>query len=276
MRKFYLINEKNIRYNLQDIRNSAFLTDTSGLGYDNGLHYVKVGNTFKLEAREQKQDVISAIINFQGYDKYQEFINYIESSENLRLIYKPIDAEYYRDVDFDSISKTEKSGLWLRCSIRFNCKGLYYTEDNKRFTLETIQGESRWPLPLPFTFNDYSSISIEYNNLGHTDSEMLAEIYGYISRPAIELYVDGKLKYKVLFDVVVEIGQRLLYSAKDGDNYVMLEDTDGTQTNIVKCLKLENDNFFKIPKGQSILKVTSDTGVLNKAVFRILTAYKGV
>ena len=59
-------------------------------------------------------------------------------------------------------------------------------------------------------------------------------------------------------------------------NFIMLEDEAGTQTSIPNVLKLENENFFKLPKGACTLKVKSQTGYLYKVIMRILTAYKGV
>jgi len=105
---------------------------------------------------------------------------------------------------------------------------------------------------------------------------MLVEMHGYIANPVIELHQSGKLVYSVSFTTTVEAGQKLIYSSRDGDNYVVIEDTDGTQINAVNVLNLESDNFFKVPKGQSILRVSSDTGINGKVVFRILTAFKGV
>lgn len=275
LNNFFLINEFNIRYNLKNIK-QGLIPSISGIGYEYERTYIRVGKTYKLDKSEIKQGNLSGSVIFKKYEEYQKFINYIEGSEELRVIYKPIDIEYFRDVEFAGITNVINKGSTTECELMLNCKGLYYTEDSKRFVVEDVEGESRYPLPYPYRFNDYSNVAIDYNNVGHTEGEVLAEIFGYMDQPKIELYVNGIIKYKIAFNIIVEDGQRLLYSAKDGDNFVMLEDSDGSQTNIVGCLLLENDNFFKIPKGNSILKVTSESGVLNKVVFRILTAYKGV
>lgn len=276
MNEYSLINENNVRFSLSNFRETALIPSLNGIGYEHNSEYVRVGNNYKLESGEIKQGQLSGKIQFKKYSMYLDLIEYIEQSENLRLIYKPISTEYYRDVDFNGITGVVLKGSLTECDIAFDCTSLYYTEDNKKFVIESIEGESRYDLPFPFTFNDYSGLAIDCNNRGHVEGELLAEIFGYIINPVIELYVDGKLRSRVMFDITVGEGQRLLYSTKDGDNYIALEDTDGTQTNIPNCLKLANNNFFKIPKGRSILKITSDSGMLNKAVFRILTAYKGV
>lgn len=276
LREYFLTNERNQRYELRNVRNKTIMSDLQGLGYRYNTRYVRVGNIYKLDSIDLEQGSFSAEIAFLDYEQYLEFIRYIEQSESLRFIYKPLDIEYFRDVQFAEITNITKTFHMVQASITLNCKGLYYTEDSKRFVVEEMEGESRWDLTFPFTFNDYSSVAIDINNTGHVEGEMLAEIFGYTEKPKIELLTNGKVKYKVAFDIIVQEGERLLYSVKDGDNYVILEDLEGNQTNVWDCLKLENDNFFKLPKGVSTLRVTSQTGVMNKIVFRILTAYKGV
>lgn len=276
MRRYFLINEMNKGIELRNVRDGMLASDLAGLGYTHQMEYVRVGNSYRLDNKELSQGILSTELTFLSYDKFQEFMNYIENSKSLRIIYKPTDTEYYTDVDFEGITDITKNVNMVQCNVTFNRKSLYYTQDDRRFTLEAIEGESRWPLPFPFTFNDYSDISITYNNRGHTDSEFIVEIYGYTEKPELKLFIDGVLKYKVSFNVTIQEGQKLLYSAKDGNNYVAIQRADGSQEYIPNCLSLESDNFFKIPKGQSVLKVSTDSGVRNKVVFSILTAYKGV
>lgn len=278
MRKFYLINELNTRYDLQDIQTNGFLASPSGLGYSTNITYVKVGNAFLEDSRELQQGTIDGSVYFNGYAEYQGFVNFIESSEQLRMIYQPLDVEYFRDVDFASIAKNELDPTTgcLICPIQLKCKGLYYTEDNKRFIMEQLEGESRYNVTYPFKFNDYSTVGVTYNNTGHSEADLLAEVYGYVIDPILELYVNNILKHRVTFNITVQSGQKLLYSSKDGDNYVILEAADGTQTNVINCLDLANDNFFKMPKGISTVNLGSDSGVLSKVIFHIMTRYKGV
>ncbi|MBS4538220.1 hypothetical protein GOQ27_07080 [Clostridium sp. D2Q-11] len=276
MKSAYLINELNEKYNLRNFKDTTLIQRLNGLGYENELSYVRVGNYYKRDNKEIKQGELSGTLVFDDYLKYQNFIDYIERSQNLRIIYRPLDTEYYRDVDFKAITNVIKNRGTIECELVLCCKSLYYTEDNKRFVIEEMEGESRYSMPFPFQFNDYSSVAVAYNNTGHIEGEIIAEIYGYTQKPSIELYLRDKLKYKVVFDITIEKGQKLIYSARNGNNYVALEDEEGNQINIPNCLKLENDNFFKLPTGFSRLKITSDTGNINKIVFRIITAYKGV
>lgn len=276
MNVYSLINENNEWYTLSDVKEYALVPNFAGMGYEYDRAYVRVGNSYRLEKKELKQGRLAGVATFKDYSNYLEFVEYLENSKELRLIYKPIDIRYYRDIDFSAITGLVVKGKIVECDIMFDCKSLYYTEDNQRFTLEAIEGESRWPLPFPFIFNDYSNISITYNNRGHTDAEFIVEIHGYTERPELKLFVGGILKYTVNFNVTIQEGEKLLYSVKDGNNYVAIQRADGSQEYIPNCLSLESDNFFKIPKGECILKVSTETGVRNKVVFTILTAFKGV
>lgn len=275
MREYFLINEMNEGIKLRNVKDGILASDLAGLGYTYQMDYVRVGNSYRLDNKELSQGILSTELTFLNYNKFQEFINYIESSKSLRIIYKPTDTEYYTDVDFEGITDITKNVNMVQCNVTFNRKSLYYTQDDKRFVLEVIEGESRWSLPFPFTFNDYSDVSIPYHNKGHADSEFIVEIFGYMENPIIELYVGEKLMHKVSFSVAIQDEEKLLYSTKDGDNFVAIQRSDGTQEYIPNCLNLESDNFFKIPKGYSILKITSDSGATNKVVFSILTTYKG-
>lgn len=266
----------NERYNLKDFKESAIIPSVFGLGYENNTSYIRVGNSYRLDKKEIKQGEFIGTAIFKSYENYQNFISFVEKSEKLRVIYKPLDIEYFRDVDLNGITATINKGSTTESEISLSCKGLYYTEDSKRFIIEELEGETRYPILFDATFNDYSSVAVDYDNKGHAEGEILAEIYGYTEQPTIELFVGDKLKYKVIFDITIQAGEKLLYSAKDGDNFVALEDANGVQTNVPECMKLDNDNFFKLPKGMSTIKTTSTTGTMNTIIFRIFTAYKGV
>ena len=127
-----------------------------------------------------------------------------------------------------------------------------------------------------YTFNDYASTDIVFTNIGHVDAQLVAEIYGYIENPKIEMYQDNVLISTVAFNVVVVDGDKIIYSARDGNNYCVFEDSLGVQTNGISSLNLSNQNFFKIPKGTVKFVISSDTGLYSKIVFRIITSYKGV
>lgn len=276
MNEFYLIDENNTRFSLKNFSEKAFIPSVSGLGYKHNLNYVKVGNFYKTDFKEIAQGSLSGTTVFSSYENYQSFINFVENASSLRLIYKPIDTEYFRDVDFEGITNVIAKGSTTEAEISLFCKSLYYTATDTRFAVETIEGSSQYDLRFDYTFNDFASTDIFFTNSGHAEAQLIAEIYGYIENPKIELYQNDVLLYTVAFNTTLLSGEKIIYSARDGQNYIKKEDASGAQTNAIAMLDLANDNFFRIPKGTSKIVVSSDSGIYSKVTFRILTSYKGV
>ena len=275
MNEFSFINENNTRFSLRDFSQKAFIPSVSGLGYKNNLTFVKVGNLYKTDNKEIAQGTLSGTAIFSSYEHYRDFVNYVESSESLRLIYKPIDVEYFRDVEFGGVPSPTKKGGLVEAEISLLCKGLYYTQTDTRFTIEEVTGQSQYDLLFDYTFNDYASVNVVFDNVGHADAQMVVEFYGYFVNPKIELIQNDVVIRSVDFNITVEVGEKLIYSAQDGQNYVVL-DNGISQVNAVSSLSLNSDNFFQIPKGTSKIVCSSDGGTFTKIVFRILTSYKGV
>jgi len=119
-------------------------------------------------------------------------------------------------------------------------------------------------------------VDVVFNNVGHAEAELLVEFYGYVENPKIELYQNDVLKYNVAFNKTLQINEKLIYSARDGQNYVVFQDADGVQSKAINTLSLNHDNFFKMPKGTSKIVVSSDAGTITQVVFKIITPYKGV
>lgn len=275
MREYHLANENNVRFNLRDFTQKAFIPSLKGIGHSRKTTFVKVGNYYKSDYTENAQGVLSGTVLFSDYDHYKALVDFIENASTLRLVYKPLDVEYFRDVSFKGLSDLSEKGSVIELSLSLECKSLWYTANNTRFAIEEIEGQSQYPLLFGYTFNDYANFEIIVNNNGHAESELLAEFYGYIVNPVIELWQNDVKLYTVSFDKEVLTGEKLVYSARDGNSYCLFE-SGGAQSNAVSVMRLDNDNFFKIPKGTSKLVVTSDTGIYTKIVFTIFTAYTGV
>ena len=103
VREFKLVNEKGQTYSLMDIKDYALLTEPDGLGYSYSTSYTKVGEVFINNIKEQEQVQITGICNFLYYENYTNLVNFIESSESLRLSYKiPLkdgsQIEYFKNI----------------------------------------------------------------------------------------------------------------------------------------------------------------------------------
>ena len=276
MNEFSLVNQNNIRFSLRDFQQKSFIPSLKGLGYKHNINFIQIGNYFKKDYKEVAQGELSGTIVFSSYQHYLDLISFVESADSIRFIYKPIDTEYFRDIEVRGIEDPTKSGGLVEAEISLFCKGLYYTENEQIFSVEEIDNPSQYDLVFDYTFNDYATADITFVNNGHTPAELIMEFYGALINPSVALYVNNVLRYQVDFNVTIDAGSKLIYCVKDGNNYVVVQDDLGVQTNAKSSLDITKNNFFKIPRGTSSIRVTSDSATLPKIVLRTLVAYKGV
>ena len=283
VREFKLINEKGQEYSLMDIENHCLLTDPSGLGYTYSTEYQQVGNTFIENLRKIQQEPIIGTVNFLKYDNYKKLVDFIESSEKLRFVYKiPFldgEKEYYKDVNIQSLTKAEKltDGV-LSETITFDCLSLWYEQNTIIYTIEPNSNEIKWDFKWNSKFADYDTRSLQYINNGHVEAPVLIEIDGYVKNPYIELYVEGELYQTVTFNTTINQYEKLLYGTKENEFYINRQKTDGTLEDLfsLDVIKFENDNVIRLPQNKSCeLKLKAEGEILNAKV-TILTYYKAV
>jgi hypothetical protein len=283
IREFTLINEKGQVFSLMDIRNYCLLTVPNGLGYAYETSYEKLGNSFIENLRELQQGVITGELNFANYDNYNSFVNYIENSNKLRLSYKiPFknkpSIEYFRDIHIQSIGKREIQLIGIITEpIVFECKGLWYEENQTIFKIEPEDDEIRWDFYWDSRFNSYNNRSIAFNNQGHTEAPFTVEIEGKVINPIISIYVNDKLIDVLNVNITIEQYEKLLYSTIENDLYLHKQEVDGSLTNIFNFpyVNINNNNIFKLPKGVSEIRITAENDVLN-AKLNIYPQYKAV
>lgn len=283
MRKFYLENEYAQRYALHQ-PGKVFFGNISGLGASSDARYIPVGDAFLRDyMKVAQQPVVGTLYFLRGQNQYaslREFVDFVYSAKSLKLIYVPgtgEDIEYARDIDTTAIAKGEiDADKVLRAPVEFKCKTLYYNARQTTFVVETSEGERIYNYQYPTRYNDYAHRTMAFNNTGHVEAPIEAEIYGFSQSPRIEILQNGVVVKRVEFPVQVNAGEKLLYSSKDGDLYAYIEDGNGNQTNVSGSLNLDNDNFFKLPIGQCEIRVSSSFGVINKVIIRTYKMYKVV
>lgn len=283
VREFKLINEKGQEFSLMDIKNCCLMTDPSGLGYEYSAEYEQLGNTFISNIRQISQGQIEGIANFINYDNYKKMIDFIESSKELKISYKiPYELgikEYYKDVEIQSISKTQKqTNAIISETIVFNCLTLWYEKRIIIYKIEQLENEIRWDFRWDSKFTDYSSRSLQYINEGHVEAPVEIEISGHVVNPIIELYVEGQLYQTVSFNVEISEGEKLLYGTKENEFYILKQHLNGATENLfdLDVINFENDNVIRIPTNKSCeLKLEADNEVLNAQII-IYPQYKAV
>lgn len=279
IRQFYLENEYGQRWSLNGPA-SGLLTNPSGLGYSMDITYSSIGHSFMQDYFKEKQQSISGTLIFGTESPYKAcngFITYVNAAESLKLVYKTDVGEYYRDVDLVEFGKSEMTeAKVLESVIKFNCRGLFYSNQVDRFVVSRSEGELRWNFTWPARFNDYGFRRVTVSNTGHVPASFELELYGYCENPSVSISQRGKELYRVQFPTILQTGEKILYSSVDGNLYCYRVDKEGQENNFSDSLDINNTNFFKLPVGDSQIEFTSDTGALNRTVMTIYRFYRAV
>lgn len=279
IRQFYLENNYGIRWGLND-PSTGLLVSPDGLGYERDSNYLAIGHSFVRNYMKEKQGSVTGVIVFGTQSPYvacNKFLNFVNATESLKLVYVTDVGEYYREIDLVEFGKSEigQYGV-LECGVTFVCKGLFYSNKAKRFVISRVEGEMRWDFTWPVRFNDYESRNIAISNDGHVPATFDVEIYGYCENPTISLVQSGAETQKVIFPITIQVDEKILYSAVDGNLYCVHVDADGVETNLADLLDLNQSNFFKIPVGDSLIQIDSDTASTNRTVLTIYKYYRAV
>lgn len=273
--RFYLMNEKMVRYGLNSPEEGVF-TEPKGFGVEYDAGYIKVGDMWVSDSRVLRQPEPSGKIVFSKnvYKTFQAFVNFINAAGSLTLVYQPsgVGQEYFTQVDLVSIDKGGYTrGDALEVPVRFVCKSLFYTEEKFEYHIERAEKEVRFPFRWPTRFNDKGVINFGFDNNGHVDSPFLLSCIGYCVNPTVTVMQEGAVVHSVTFNLTLEHGQKLEFSTFDDD---LLIEVDGVGRK--DCLDFTKENFFKIPKGVSDIRFSSTAGKMNNIVMNLEKYYAGV
>ena len=282
VRRFLLENEKGQQFRLDDLNEGCFLVSPANLGYSYETDFVRLGYNFIENNRKIQQKNPSGIAYFKSYDKCKKFIDYIESSSELKWIYiVPYslgEKKYYRDVVIVKLDKTEKIGKWLACPVEFSGLSLWYEENTIIYTIEKLTNEIRWDFRWDSRFTDYDSRNLHYINTGHVEAPIYVEMDGHLVNPKIELYVEGELYQTVKVTTEIAEYEKFLYDTRENQFFIGKQNTDGTRVSLFSLdyIDFYNDNVIRLPKNKSCeIKLTADNEVLN-AKLTIYPRYKAV
>jgi hypothetical protein len=282
-RRFYLENEQSQRYNLQDLKNAALLISPSGLGLTMARSYELTGDSARSVNEDFPARSFTGTIVFDAshaYDGYRQLVNFIAGSENIILVYTPryetVNNEYLADVGVENLSKSEIKGGRMECDISITLKGAWFKRESLRVVAEKTGSELRYDRLYDFVYSDVSTDNIEIFNDGHFEAPILLEAEGELVNPRLSLFVNRVLRSELTIAAVIERGEVLVFCTKDDDLTLKKMLPDGSELSLIGSISLQNENFFKLPRGLSTLSLAADNDIASKSTLTVFMSYKAV
>lgn len=276
-------NEQKQRFNLQDLRNGALLVSPSGLGLTMSRGYERTGDAARVVNEAYPPRSFTGVAVFDGpraYDGYRALVNFIAASGVTRLVYAPryeaANHEFLADAEVESVSKGEVRGGRLECDVTVTLKSAWYKRESLRVVAEKTGEELRYDRMYDYVYSDVSTDDIEVFNDGHFEAPVLLEAEGELVNPRLSLYVNGALRAQLAVTAVIETGQTLVFCTKDDQLALVRRLADGVEESLIGCISIENNNFFKLPRGLSALSLSADNEIGSKSVITVFTSYKAV
>lgn len=283
VREFKLVNEKGQEYSLMDAENAGFLTNPTGLGFQYANQYEQLGNTFVKSISNISQTKVTGQIVFKKYENYRKLVDFITSSENIRISYKvPYKTgvkEFFKDVSIDLLNKGDKtqSGV-LSENITFTSLSLWYEQLKTTYEVGNTDNELRWDFKWDSKFAGYDVRRVQYINQGHVDASIELSIDGAVLNPKIDLLIDNEIYQTIEINTTIEEYEKLLYSSKETNFYIKKQLTDGTTISLydLETIDFNNDNVIRIPKNKNVeIRLRADNDI-SRAILTIYTYYISV
>lgn len=269
MRQFYLINADGQKYNLINDNTTAFLWQPSGLGFQYDKDYMESEGFFFEMNSAVTQVPKTGILLFYGsdpYGEYKTFMDYISSSEGLRLAYCPKNTWYYVDIDIEFVEKSElQEDGTLQCSISMLPKTPIYLPYELNIDLSGDLGSSikqyggvSYAYKYDYTYSNTAVAGeIEFEIPAQMDSGLEITIYGAISSPVMEFYASGEKIGEIdLSSISVLAGDYVKYSSVPTSAGIY-QSVSGVVDDITEQIGLNADypSFFLLPPNQTIKAV---------------------
>lgn len=267
-RKFQLENSKGQLWDLTDHLVHSFLSDPTGLGFQQTITTVQYGNTLNVVTSNTNFPSVGGDIlfydssNMDKYLMYEEFVEFCTHTPLILKYAKPgTNNIYYLKCEVTNLTKTEvKTDHLLTCPV-------------------TFQGLSMWEGD-EVSINDTEDTYTLKNN-GHFPVGFEITIEGSLTNPYVlleqdeELYGEAKFDDSTAFDSVY-------VNSKDGEQNVILEQGGSVLPNPLSYQDLSISNgsiyvtFVKLARGTSELTIGMDSGSITNVTIKYSPQYRSV
>lgn len=276
--QFALVNEYEQSFELNNLQ-TGLLTNPSGMGYELDCGYTLLGSSWVQDYKNDKQTNLSGSIIFASSDPYKtqtELLKFIRASAKLKLTRTTSLGTYYKDVDITKYSFSRIKNRVLSCEVTMKAKSLWYLNSTTNYTISSVASDAmRYPYKFPATFKGSINGEISIINDGSVEAPFTVSFTGPIVNPALTLYQDETQYAKIDITGEAADGESIELSTIDGDLYCYAKKDSGN-VNLTDMLDIENENFFKIPVGTSVMKLSSDGDITKPVIFTVRKLYRAV
>ena len=279
MIRFALRNEYNQDFELNS-KKTSYMPSPEGLGYAMDSEYTRIGYGWVTDRLEDEQPEISGDVYFQSLDcfkDFSDFTKFIRTASKLKFIYQNSIGEFIRDVDAKSVEHNGMAGFnTIKCKLTLLARSLWYSNDQTTYTISSVASNAmRYPYRFPSTFQASINGEISVSNDGSVDAPFTVSFVGPLVNPTLTLLQGGVEMAKMKITGEAAEGESIELSTVDGDLYLYRKTSAGT-INLTEALSIDNDNFFKIPRGTSTMRLTSDGEITKPVIFTVRKLYRAV
>ena len=255
VRQFRLINKNGAIYNMT--RPDRLLHDPQGLGWGEEVTTERLGMTYYVTDRNERQSTPSGEMVFRTYRAYAEFLSFCQVG-GLILCYKPVNTWYYLPVVI-TIDKSEikPDTDHLVCPVQFT--GLSYWRE--RVVAQTRTGEATGGKIYPYTYAyTYGTGRRNVFDFEQTlPSYFTLTIFGPATNPSYVVTQDGQTINSGKINATIQAGHKLVINT-DPNEMEIAEYTSGGEyvANQYGNSDFTTARIFELPQGASRMTITSD------------------
>ena len=278
MRHFYIENDRGERYSLNS-EDGIFFDNPSGLGQTMSPSSADIHKGFfkDITGDIEPQAAITGDLVFtrDAYNKYNQFVNWINRATALYFVYAPKDTEYRRKVSFDFIQKTQLDPVrWLRCPVSFRCLTPFYKSQATTLSMEDSSYAMRYTFVydenLRYSASSIAGMSCEIQGQGHIPSAISFRCTGYLANPELTLtgQDSGTVYGKLKLNRTTAASQVLSFCSRYGETEVAVDGADA-----LEYVDLSYDPWLRVPPSEKCSLVLSSDDDMNVTVELLMYDY---
>ena len=266
-RYFYLINADGATYDLNLVGRSI-LHSVDGLGYEITSEYERIGNRFAPTYDALSQGVIHGTVSFRQPGAYQKYFDFIRFLQNvpLRLMAKTPVGTFYRRGTVSAVNKAETAPL--QCVVTFTCTTPWYrtvseSNDGTSSGGKVYDEDAGGTYTYDYNYADQipGVISIRSDSYAKQGSPAKLTIYGPVTNPAWNHYVDGVLVADGAVTVEIPNDRKLVIDSTTIPYQIMQYDLLGhLVADDYQLSDFGTDRFLRFRYGTNTVSVSQSGG----------------